>query len=508
MCKKRINESNGLMELRNLYFCIALLIPLMLLFSCSGDESEPAPEVSNVSYHTLNDGNSNMPSSGLIRTQYSDSPVGKDIRYLVDGDKSTYYATPHSAFYILWTGDKSIAINYYTLTSSSDASEADPKSWVFYGSSDNSTWIPLDKQSNQVFSGRKETKTYQFSNETAYKYYRLSVQANYGGTYTQIAEWTLQGNVVTNIDDLMYLSEGNTFSAITPMGNHYANKHVTTDADRSWLKNADNEPSELPSNTSLHWRQFTVENLYPYGTPNPADVNQHGIGDCSALAIFASFSYLYPNFVKSLITDNGDQTYTVAMFDPQGNAVDVRLSSKFLADNNGNIGAVTGKNNAITWATILEKAIMKWNYIYQVNPDIGGIGSEHATPLFTGNGESFAFYPTKLTASQMARVVDVCLSKGLIVVGGFTTGDVPVGNYRTVTGHAYTMMYSTNSSALFTMRNPWGTSPGSSNGREDGVLDIMDDGVIPPIIDLRIIDPGKAALSGLSSLKPYVPPVW
>lgn len=35
--------------------------------------------------------------------------------------------------------------------------------------------------------------------------------------------------------------------------------------------------------------------------------------------------------------------------------------------------AASGKKGEATWATILEKAIMKWNYIYQVNPDINGI---------------------------------------------------------------------------------------------------------------------------------------
>lgn len=492
-------------KIQRIAICSALLLPLGLFSGCSDDE-ETGPET--YSYWVLEEENQNMPSSGIVLSQYKDSPVGADVCKIVDNDKNTSFVTPHSKFYLLWNGNKSIAINYYSLTSASDASEKDPKSWVLHGSEDNKIWVQLDKQVNQTFTERQETKEYEFENDGTYRYYRLSIETNGGGASTQIAEWVLKGIVAVDIDDLMGLSSGNTFNATTPMGNHYANKHITTDEDRVWLQTAENEPNTLPSASGLKWTDFKVENLYPFGSPKPADVNQHGIGDCSALAIFASMAYIYPNFVKSLIKDNGNQTYTVPMFDPQGKALEVVVSSKFLADNNGNIGAVTGKHNQITWATILEKAIMKWNFIYKVNPDIGGIGSEHASPLFTGNGNSFAFSSGKLDAKQLARAVEVSLIQGKIVVGGFTHSDLPIGNLKTVTGHAYSMMYSMDASALFTMRNPWGTSPGSSDGKEDGVLNIPNNDVIPPVIDLRIIEPGKATDWGMSTLQPYIPPMF
>ncbi len=481
----------------------ALLLPIGLSTGCSDDE-ETGPET--FFYWVLEEGNQNMPSSGIVLSQYKDSPVGGDIAQIVDNDKNTCYETPHSTFFVLWNGNKNIAINYYALTSASTNPEMDPKSWTLYGSEDNKIWIQLDTQTDQVFSERGETKAYQFENDGTYRYYRLSVAANNGGMSTQIAEWALKGLVAVDIDDLMSLSSGNTFDATTPMGNHYAGKHITTEEDKAWLKDAVNEPNTLGSAPGLQWTKFTVENLYPYGTPQPADVNQHGIGDCSALAVFASMAYLYPNFVKPLIKDNGNQTFTVLMFDPQGKPIEVVVSSLFLADNNGNIGAVTGKNNKITWATILEKAVMKWNYIYKVNPDIGGIGSEHVAPLFTGNGNSFAFSPGKLAAKQLQRAVEVSMNQGKIVVGGFTQGDLMAGTLKTVTGHAFSMMYSTDVSALFSMRNPWGNN--SSGGKEDGVLNIPNNDVIPPIIDLRIIEPGTASEWGLNTLQPYIPPVY
>ena len=69
------------------------------------------------------------------------------------------------------------------------------------------------------------------------------------------------------------------------------------------------------------------------------------------MAVFASFAYLHPDFIKSIITDNHDGTYTVAMFDPKGNAIEVGVNSRFFADNNGNLHAVSGKNNIPCWST-------------------------------------------------------------------------------------------------------------------------------------------------------------
>ncbi|MBN2487107.1 MAG: hypothetical protein JXB34_14125 [Bacteroidales bacterium] len=313
--------------------------------------------------------------------------------------------------------------------------------------------------------------------------------------------------IVESIDDLMGLASGSSYSSITPMGNHYEGLHVTTDADRAWLNNASNQAPVPPGlASSLHLANFSVT-LYPYGSPSPADINQHNIGDCGAIAALASMAYIVPDFVKSLITDNHNGTYSIAMFDPQGKPVTVAVDSKFLADGNGNLAAVSGKNSVACWSTILEKAVMKYNVIYKANNTIEGIGSEHVPPLFTGNGNSFAFNRNVLTPDELARVVRVCLAKGKFIVGGF--GQVlPIGNVQTVTGHAYTITISADHNALFSMRNPWGVNPLASGGYEtstDGVLNIPTSGSVPATIDLRIIDPGIAGTAGTTS--PYIPPV-
>lgn len=439
----------------------------------------------------------------ILTPQYAFYAPGSGVENLLDNDPETVYSTPYSAFFVNYTATKNTYINYYTLTSATDKPDSDPKSWTLYGSVNNQFWVKLDEQTDQEFTERGEKKEFSFDNEIEFRYYKLEVTDNHGATSTQIADWTLEV-VYTGIEDLMDRATGSSYSSQTPMGNHYAGRHRTTDANRLWLLDASNEPPAPASASHLYNKEFPVK-LYPYGKPSPADVNQHAIGNCGGVAALASMAYIYPNFVQSLITDNGDNTYTVDMFDPQGEPVQVTVTNKFLTGNGHTIDAASGKNNTATWSTVLEKAVMKYNVIYKVNPDIGGIGSEHVPPLFTGDGRSFAFSPGTLTARELARVANVCVQQGYLVVGGFNRADLPLDNSKTVTAHAYTIMHSKNPNALFVMRNPWGGNP-DVDGTADGVLNIPDDGKIPPTIDFRITYPGIAVNFGDDKPIPYTPP--
>lgn len=448
---------------------------------------------------------------GTLTPQYSLYAPDSGIDKLMDDDPETFYSTPFKSFYIQWEVKSPVFQNHYYITSAKDDPESDPKSWVLHGSVNKYYWVKLDEQVDQEFTSRGETKGYPFENDdTRYKYFKLEIKDNNGADDTQIAEWKLDV-VYSGIEDLMKYSTGSSYSSVTPMGNWYAREEVLQNArnaseeDFAWLLNPANEPPVPGSVSHLYYREFPV-NLYPYGKPLPADVNQHAIGNCGGVAALASMAYIYPNFVKSLIIDNGNNTYTVKMFDPQGEPVKVTVSNQFLTGNGRNIDAVSGKNNTATWATVLEKAIMKWNVIYKANPDIGGIGSEHVPPLFTGDGNSFAFSPGSITGRELARVASVCLEKGMFMVGGFNKGDLPVDKSKTVTSHAYTIMLSADPNALFAMRNPWGGNP-DVDGTADGVLNIPSDITITRTIDFRITYPGIAAEFGQDDpVTPYIPP--
>lgn len=77
-------------------------------------------------------------------------------------------------------------------------------------------------------------------------------------------------------------------------------------------------------------------------------------------------------------------------------------------------------------------------------------------------------------------------------VGGLTQSGLPTGYLETVTGHVFILMFYADNNALFFMRNSRGNDFENCD-KEDGVLNIYDDGVVPSIIYFRIIEPRTAA---------------
>ena len=155
----------------------------------------------------------------------------------------------------------------------------------------------------------------------------------------------------------------------------------------------------------------------------------------------------------------------------------------------------------------MEKALMKYEYVYRVDYPIGGIGTEWSAPPFTGCGDSFAFSPESLTPDQMSRVAKTVVDLGYIAICGFRQNDVIVDDpFKSVSAHAFTVMYPQKSGALFACRNPWGGAAGSPDGKEDGVMNIWNDGTVPQLIDFRIVYPGKASDFPKRGVGPYTPP--
>ena len=303
---------------------------------------------------------------------------------------------------------------------------------------------------------------------------------------------------------------GSSHSNSTPMGRHFESFRAATADDIAWLADPNNQPDqEWHELGGMTWTAKTI-NLYPMtSSPTPADVNQHSIGDCCMCAVFASFAYIYPDWIKTIIEKNGNN-YTVHMFDPKGNPVDVVVDNKILCNSNGSVAQVFGKNNRYNWATIMEKALMKWETCFRCNK-IGGIGTEHAAPPFTGNGDSYSFdWGDRLYNAEYAMIVDYAIDNGMISVGGFHESGVIMGELESVTGHAFTVMKpDEDADYLFVMRNPWGNEPSGStaSNRTDGKLKIPNDHEKLRLIDFRLVYPGaQMAQYKKEDMGGYTPP--
>lgn len=108
-----------------------------------------------------------------------------------DGNSGTFWTTNAvSTGWLRAEMSAAVALNEYAITGRAGFTGRSPNSWTFEGSNDGSSWTTLDTRSSVTWSGG-ETKTYTFSNTTAYLYYRLNVSANNGDTYLGLAELTL-----------------------------------------------------------------------------------------------------------------------------------------------------------------------------------------------------------------------------------------------------------------------------------------------------------------------------
>lgn len=120
------------------------------------------------------------------------------------------------------------AVTEYRVTSANDVQNRDPKDWQFQGSNDASTWTTLDTRTSQTFTARYQTKTYTLSNTTPWRYYRLYVTANYGGSSygVQLSEFLLKTSVV--VDATPGDSQATLNWSIAPGASGYTLKRATS----------------------------------------------------------------------------------------------------------------------------------------------------------------------------------------------------------------------------------------------------------------------------------------
>jgi len=96
-------------------------------------------------------------------------------------------------------------VKRYTVSEADTIAARDPKDWQFQGSQDGSNWTTLDSESGQAFAYWYQQLTYNLSNTTAYRYYRLNVTANNGdSTFLHIGELGLWSDTGRTIPDGRY----------------------------------------------------------------------------------------------------------------------------------------------------------------------------------------------------------------------------------------------------------------------------------------------------------------
>jgi hypothetical protein len=132
-------------------------------------------------------------NGGTITAQYANtSKPSENFPSLIDNSVLTkYFISNRTALWTQYHSTSPAIVVAYTITSGNDVPTRDPRNWNLQGSNNGSSWVTLDSRTNEVFTGRRQTRKFTFENTTSYVYYRLNITANSDAPGTQFAEWEL-----------------------------------------------------------------------------------------------------------------------------------------------------------------------------------------------------------------------------------------------------------------------------------------------------------------------------
>jgi type 1 glutamine amidotransferase len=124
-------------------------------------------------------------------TASGENPPSETKEKLTDGDANTKWLVRTPAAWVAYELGKPTAITGYALTSANDFVGRDPKDWTLQGSADGATWSDVDKRAGQAFPERLQTRKFEVTGASEYKFYRLNITANSGEPLTQLADLRL-----------------------------------------------------------------------------------------------------------------------------------------------------------------------------------------------------------------------------------------------------------------------------------------------------------------------------
>ncbi|MEV7711945.1 GH92 family glycosyl hydrolase [Streptomyces sp. NPDC088270] len=124
-----------------------------------------------------------------VRASGENTGGGEVKENLIDGESGTKWLAFQPTGWVEFDLDAPVKIVTYALTSANDHDERDPKDWTLQGSVDGKDWKDLDSRTGQTFSERFQTKSYDFTSDTAYQHFRLEITENNGASdATQLAD--------------------------------------------------------------------------------------------------------------------------------------------------------------------------------------------------------------------------------------------------------------------------------------------------------------------------------
>ncbi|QEH32859.1 Thermophilic serine proteinase precursor [Aquisphaera giovannonii] len=185
--------------------------------------------------------------AGGIVTARGQNGTAEGMAKAFDGDSGTKWLdfSPTSWLQYQFAGGASYVIDQYTITSANDTATYPgraPSSWALEGSDDGVNWTTLDVRAGQADTANFDTRTYSFSNATAYRMYRLDDIRSNGDPIIQLAEFRLLGPGAAPVD--LALGKAATSSSVEGAG-YDPGKAVDGDPATRWSSGQWMQPGQV-----------------------------------------------------------------------------------------------------------------------------------------------------------------------------------------------------------------------------------------------------------------------
>jgi Calpain family cysteine protease/FG-GAP-like repeat len=285
-----------------------------------------------------------------------------------------------------------------------------------------------------------------------------------------------------------YMSESMSYLSSKVASESYANLSATTFENNTigkWFlgKTAPTATFHSDSGTTYQFQYQSFSGSL-FGSSDRAKIggiDQNQFGDCVLLAsLGATFSSQSndagngsSSTIRDMLTDNGDNTYTVRFYTQDRKAEWVTVDNRLATYNGSTFGASTRDG---LWAPIIEKACAQWRefnegYSGKTGWDIIGNGDYISSGLQRITGR-VTTYGSSGSSSFNFNQIQQSLSNGksIVVATGTTNASYLVSSHAYSVTNAYTTNWG---EQRVVVRNPWGVDGGSRlDSTNDGFIDL------------------------------------
>lgn len=216
--------------------------------------------------------------------------------------------------------------------------------------------------------------------------------------------------------------------------------------------------TDLPTISTSYgaaYKATTITLWNATGIPSYLDVNQGMVGDCYLMSSLAVVAQRDPNSIKSMIVDNGNNTWGVRFFDTTGKAHWVTVDNELATMSTAawaNGSKLEYANGSVGWVALVEKAYAEYNaegYLPRTAANsYAAIAGGWGDPITQITGKSVSYF----TAGSQSILSAYNAGQEIMLATSSTVSGNLVGN------HMYEVIGYDATNANVHLHNPWNTA--------------------------------------------------